>query len=76
MEWGQLDPSSVLEQSRPTVSAPHVINNNIELNMQVGEVVHIDRADNSSIPNITKAVQDQMDNYMKNINKKLYNRVR
>lgn len=76
MEWGQLDPSSVLEQSRPTVSAPHIINNNIELNMQVGEVVHIDRADNSSIPNITKAVQDQMDNYMKNINKKLYNRVR
>lgn len=76
MEWGQLDPSSVLEQSRPTVSAPHIINNNIELNMSVGEVVHIDRADNSSIPNINKAVQDQMDNYMKNINKKLYNRVR
>ena len=76
MEWGQLDPSSVLEQSRPTVSVPHVINNNIELNMQVGEVVHIDHADNGSIPNITKAVQDQMDNYMKNINKKLYNRVR
>ena len=39
--------------------------------MQVGEVVHIDRADNSSIPNITKAVQDQMDNYMKNINQGL-----
>lgn len=76
MEWGKLDPSSVLEQSRPVVSAPHVINNNLELNLQVGEVVHIDRADNSSIPNITKAVQDQMDNYMKNINKKLYNRVR
>lgn len=76
MEWGQLDPSSVLEQSKPTVSAPHIINNNIELNMQIGEVVHIDRADNGSIPNITKAVQDQMDNYMKNINKKLYNRVR
>lgn len=76
MEWGQLDPSNVLEQSKPTVSAPHVINNNIELNLQVGEVVHIDHADNSSIPNIAKAVQDQMDNYMKNVNKKLYNRVR
>lgn len=76
MEWGQLDPSSVLEQSKPTVSAPHVINNNIELNLQVGEVVHIDHADNSSIPNIAKAVQAQMDNYMKNVNKKLYNRVR
>ena len=76
MEWGQLDPSNVLEQSKPTVSAPHVINNNIELNLQVGEVVHIEHADNSSIPNIAKAVQDQMDNYMKNVNKKLYNRVR
>lgn len=76
MEWGQLDPSNVLEQSKPTVNAPHVINNNIELNLQVGEVVHIDHADNSSIPNIAKAVQAQMDNYMKNVNKKLYNRVR
>lgn len=76
MEWGQLDPSSVLEQSKPTVSAPHIINNNIELNLQVGEVVHIEHADNNSIPNIAKAVQDQMDNYMKNVNKKLYNRVR
>lgn len=76
MEWGQLDPSHVLEQSKPTVNAPHVINNNIELNLQVGEVVHIDHADNSSIPNIAKAVQTQMDNYMKNVNKKLYNRVR
>lgn len=76
MEWGQLDPSNVLEQSKPTVNAPHVINNNIELNLQVGEVVHVDHADNSSIPNIAKAVQDQMDNYMKNVNKKLYNRVR
>lgn len=76
MEWGQLDPSNVLEQSKPTVNAPHVINNNIELNLQVGEVVHIDHADNSSIPNIAKAVQTQMDNYMKNVNKKLYNRVR
>lgn len=76
MEWGQLDPSNVLEQSKPTVSAPHVINNNIELNLQVGEVVHIEHADNNSIPNIAKAVQDQMDNYMKNVNKKLYNRVR
>lgn len=76
MEWGQLDPSNVLEQSKPTVNAPHVINNHIELNLQVGEVVHIDHADNSSIPNIAKAVQAQMDNYMKNVNKKLYNRVR
>lgn len=76
MEWGQLDPSNVLEQSKPTVNAPHVINNHIELNLQVGEVVHIDNADNSSIPNIAKAVQAQMDNYMKNVNKKLYNRVR
>lgn len=76
MEWGKLDPSSVLEQSKPTVSAPHIINNNIELNMEIGSLVHVERADNSSIPNIAKAVQDQMDNYMKNINKKLYNRVR
>ncbi len=39
--------------------------------MEIAEVVHIDHADNSSIPDITKAVQKQMDAYMKNINQGL-----
>lgn len=71
MKIGSLNPTDVLERNRPKVGAPHIINNNMEINMQIAEVVHIDHADNSSIPDITKAVQKQMDNYMKNINQGL-----
>ena len=68
MEWGNLDPQQVLDRSRPSIGAPHIINNNFEINMNIAEVVHVDRADSNSIPDITKAVQDQMDSYMKRLN--------
>ena len=71
MELGQLDPSQVLERNMPKIGAPYITNNNMEINLNIAEVVHIDQADNRSIPDITKAVQQQMDNYMKNINQGL-----
>lgn len=71
MKLGSLDPRQVLDNNRPSIGAPHIINNNMEINMEIAEVVHIDHADNSSIPDITKAVQKQMDAYMKNINQGL-----
>lgn len=71
MKLGSLDPRQVLDNNRPSIGAPHIINNNMEINMEIAEVVHIDYADNSSIPDITKAVQKQMDAYMKNINQGL-----
>ena len=76
MEWGELDPTQVLNNSKPQASMPGITTNNIDLSLNIAEVIHIEHADNNSIPNITKAVQDQMDKYMANINKKLYNRVR
>ena len=71
MKLGSLDPRQVLDNNRPSIGAPHIINNNMEINMEIAEVVHIDHADNSSILDITKAVQKQMDAYMKNINQGL-----
>lgn len=71
MELGQLDPRQVLERNMPKIGAPYIVNNNMEINMQIAEVVHIDHADSGSISDISKAVQKQMDSYMKNINSSL-----
>ena len=71
MEWGELDPSQVLKNSAPKLGAPHITTNNMEINLQISEVVHIDHADSNSIQDITSAVQKQMDQYMKNVNQSL-----
>lgn len=71
MKLGSLDPTDVLERNKPKIGAPYIINSNMEINLNIAEVVHIDSADNRSIPDITKAVQDQMDTYMKRINQGL-----
>lgn len=71
MSWGELDPQSMLDRSRPVINAPHITNNNIEIDMDIAEVVHIDRVDNNNLPDLTKAVEKQMDKYMKNINSQI-----
>ena len=68
MEWGELDPSIMLERNKPVINAPHITNNNMEINMEISEVVHIDTVTNDTIPNLTKAIEKQMDKYMKNVN--------
>lgn len=71
ISWGELDPQSMLDRSRPVINAPHITNNNIEIDMDIAEVVHIDRVDNNNLPDLTKAVEKQMDKYMKNINSQI-----
>ena len=36
--------------------------------MEIAEVVHVDRVDNNNLPDLTKAVEKQLDKYMKNLN--------
>lgn len=68
MEWGELDPSMMLDQNRPVINNSYVTNNNLELNMNFGEVVHIDTVTNDTIPNLTKAIDKQLDKYMRGLN--------
>ena len=76
IKLGQLDPSQVLEHSKVSLGAPHITTNNMEINLQISEVVHIDHADSGSIPDISRAVQSQIDKYMQNINNSLKKKVR
>ena len=71
MSWGELDPQNMLDQNRPMINAPHITNNNIEINMDIAEVVHVDRVDSDNLPDLTKAVEKQLDKYMKNVNNQI-----
>lgn len=66
-----VDPTQTLEASRPVVSAPHITNNEINISMDIAEVVHIDTVTNDTLPDLTKAVEKQMDKYMKNLNNQI-----
>lgn len=71
MVLGQLDPSEVLKRNTPSIGAPHIVNNNMSVTLEVGEVVHIDHADQNAIPDITAAVQQQLNKYFKSVNQSM-----
>ena len=66
-----VDPTQALENSRPVISAPHITNNEINVSMEFGSVVHIDTVTNDTIPDLTKAVEKQMDKYMVRLNNQI-----
>ena len=76
MQLGQLDPATMIEQNRPTIGASHIVNNEISITMDIAEVVHIDKVTNDTIPDLTKAVQKQMDSYMSKLNNTIRSKVR
>lgn len=66
-----LDPTQMLEYNRPVISASHVINNEINIDMSFGSVVNIEHVDNDTLPDLTKAVEKQMDKYMARLNNQI-----
>lgn len=76
MAWGELNPQSMLDQNRPVVNIPGITNNNIEVNMEFGSIVHIDTVTNDTLPNLTKTIEKEMDKYMKGLNSQIRKYVR
>lgn len=66
-----VDPTTALEQSRPVISAPHIVNNEINIDASIAEVIHIDSVNNDTLPNLEKVVNRQMDKYMRGINNQI-----
>ena len=66
-----VDPTQTLENSRPIVNAPHIVNNEINIDASIGEVIHIDSVSNDTLPNLEKVIDKQMDKYMKNLNSQI-----
>lgn len=71
MEWGELDPTKVLEQSRVSVGAPHITTNNFDIDLSFGSLVHVDHCDQNTLPDLQKMVRGEFDNMMKTLNQKL-----
>lgn len=71
MKWGAIDPSTMLERSKPQISAsPSVVNNTSELKIDasVGTLLHVEHIDGSNPAEITKIVDKAWDNRMKELN--------
>jgi DNA repair exonuclease SbcCD ATPase subunit len=71
MEWGKLDPTKVLEQSRPAIGAPHITTNNFDIDLSFGSLVHVDHCDQNTLPDLQKMVRGEFDNMMKTLNQKI-----
>lgn len=71
MKLGSLDPSDVLDRNRPKTGAPYIVNNNLEINMEFGSLVHVDTVDQDTLPKLQNMVRSEFDNCMKQINQGL-----
>ena len=76
MQLGSMNPQDMLDRNRPIISAPHIVNNEININMNIAEVVHIDEVTNDTIPDLTRAVRKEMDSYMTKLNNAIRSKVR
>jgi hypothetical protein len=71
MEWGKLDPTSMLEHNRPQIGASSsVINSTTEIHIDasVGELLHVEHLDGNNPAEITKIVDKAWDKRMKELN--------
>ena len=67
-----MNPQDMLDNSRPSIGInPDVHNTEVNISMDIAEVVHIDTVTNETIPNLTKAVEKQIDSYMKKLNSEI-----
>lgn len=71
MEWGKLDPSTMLDQNRPQIGvSPSVVNNTTEIHIDasVGELIHVEHLDGNNPAEISKIVDKAWDKRMKELN--------
>lgn len=71
MELGQLDPSEVLNRNRATITTPHVQNVEINIDNSIGELIHIDKCDQSILPDVKKIVNEAVEQHVRNLNNAL-----
>ena len=68
MKLGSIDPTEMLKRNTPSIGAPHITNNNMELNLEFGSLVHVDNCNQDAIPELQKMVRSEFDSMMKQVN--------
>lgn len=77
MEWGKLDPTSMLEQNRPTIGvSPSVHSTEVNLNIQYGDMLKIENFNGDNPEDIAKVVAKQFEKHTAQLNQSLRKYVR
>lgn len=71
MKLAELDPRDILARNKPTANLSPIVSSVFDVDLNIAEVVHVDHVDNDTLPDLTKAVKDQLDKYMKQANQSL-----
>jgi TP901 family phage tail tape measure protein len=71
-----MDPQNMLDENRPAISAPHIINNEINIDCSVGTMVNIEHCDQSTLPDVEKLVNKAFDKHMQTLNNAIRSKVR
>jgi len=77
MKIGSIDPQEVLDRNRASISiAPSVANNNVNINISYGDILHIDKFDGNNPEDIAKLVEARFNEHTKSLNNSLKKYVR
>jgi peptidoglycan hydrolase-like protein with peptidoglycan-binding domain len=77
MEWGKLDPTSMIDQNRPSIAAsPSVHATEVNLNIQYGDMLKIENFKGDNPDEIAKIVAKQFEKHTKDLNSALRRYVR
>ena len=68
MEWGKLDPTSMIEQNRPSITAPVVQNKEVNIDLTYGDILHIEEFHGENPDEIAKIVAKQFEKHTKDLN--------
>jgi TP901 family phage tail tape measure protein len=68
MEWGKLDPTSMIEQNRPIITAPVIQNKEVNIDLTYGDILHIEEFHGENPDEIAKIVAKQFEKHTKNLN--------
>ena len=71
-----MNPQEVLDRNRPAITAPHVVNNEINLNLTYGDMVSIGEFHGDNLADLEKMVAKQFEKHTKDINSALKRFVR
>ncbi len=71
MQLGQLNPQDILDRNRPTINAPHITNNETVINIEYGDVLHIENFNGDKPEDLSKMIDKAFDKHMKDLNQQI-----
>lgn len=71
-----MNPQEMLDRNRPIISAPHITNNETVINIEYGDVLHIDNFSGDNPEDLSKMIDKAFDKHMKGLNQQIRRYVR